>query len=62
MNIIEAAKALKAGKTIALDEGRALWPVHAEDGLVVSQSGIPGYVYVEELLSDKWSVVDEQPR
>lgn len=58
MNIIEAAEFLIQGKKIFSE--RPNFPVHLNPlGLVVFDDGEAPPVHIQDLLSNKWSVVDE---
>jgi len=62
MNISEAAKALEKGKRLQSELGFAAEVDYSEDGdgmIVNVGTDEPFGFYVSELLSEKWTVVDE---
>ena len=62
MNIIEAAKALEKGKRIQSELGFTAEIDYSEDGdgmIVNVGTDEPFGFYPSELLSEKWTVVDE---
>ena len=57
MNIIEAVKALEAGRIVLDPDG---WPIHADSwGFILHRDDSDYLSYVRSLLSEKWTVIDE---
>ena len=61
MNIIEAAKALKEGKQVFNENSKGtLYVVHInEHGILAFKNGRTPAVHIDDLLSDKWRILDE---
>ncbi len=59
MNIIEAAKALKEGKTIVDSVGFRFRHADFYENEIIFTDGSDGWFTISDLLSEKWTVVDE---
>jgi hypothetical protein len=59
VNIIEAAKAMKKGKKVQIDGGFRFFSI-GETIYASELNAKPAYLYLRDLLSDKWEVVDEE--
>ena len=59
MNVIEAAKILQSGKKVRDPMGFVLRPVDFYTNEIVHKDGSKAEIFLSDLLSDKWSVVDE---
>lgn len=58
MNIIEAATYLQRGRKVWLRD--PAWPVHLDgEGFLAFDDGRTPPVIIDDLLSEKWTVVDE---
>ena len=58
MNIIEAAKAIKEGKTV-MDEMGFKHQAQGTGMLLIGENLEPANIYLNDILSEKWTVVDE---
>jgi len=57
MNVIEAVKALEAGRIVLDPDG---WPIHADSwGFILHRDDSDYLSHVRSLLSEKWTVIDE---
>ena len=62
MNIIEAARALKEGEDL-YDRGDPLFPkeyaIHLRGSFLLHKDDSEATMFIHNLLSEKWTVVDE---
>ena len=58
MNIMQALRVLAPGKKLLSDAGYTA-RLDPDDGMIVNESGEPFGFWPEELLSEKWTVIDE---
>lgn len=59
MNIIEAAKALKEGKTLVDPVGFRLRHADFYENEIIFTDGSDGWLTISDLLSEKWTVLSE---